>query len=72
MQSLTNTPIIMKKQWHQLLILALIGILMSSCETGDFTTNTNAESPSEEFTLTKLGDDLNVPYTRENMAKAYD
>lgn len=51
----------MKKQWHQLLILALIGILMSSCETEDFTTNTNAESPSEEFTLTKLGDDLNVP-----------
>jgi hypothetical protein len=55
-----------------LLILTLTVILMYSCQNEDFTEETSNISETESLSLTQLGDELKIPYTTENMTKAFE
>ena len=63
----------MKKQCYQLLILSLLGMLMYSCQNeDDFDHVNDANNSQEVLSQVKFGKDLNIPYTNENMSKAFD
>jgi hypothetical protein len=61
------------KNSYRLVLLTLIGILIYSCQNEDDFENVNVTDTSQkDLSIVKLGDDLDIPYTTENMSKAFD